>query len=320
MPKAIQLQAYGGLDVLKFVDVPKPEPKSGEVLVRVVAAGINPGEISIREGLLKDMYPIDFPFGEGTDFAGVVEAAGAGAGAFKAGDEVLGWVENRSSHAEYVIAEPAKLVPKPPSLDFYRAGSLLVAGSTAYAAVEAVDLHAGDVVAISGAAGGVGSLAVQLAVRKGARVIGIASDDNAGFLKSVGAEQVAYGDDLEKKLRDLAPSGIDAWIDLFGKGYVELALKLGIVKERIDTIIDFEAAGKYEIKTDGSAQGSSTETLSYLANLIAWGDLLLPIAAIYPFAAIHDAYTELAERKSHGKIVLAMDPAITKPLHPEKSS
>ena len=233
---------------------------------------------------------------------------------------MLGWVENRSSHANYVVAEPAKLVIKPPSLDFYRAGSLLVAGATAVAAVHAVDLTANDVVAISGAAGGVGSLAVQLAVRKGARVIGIASDENERFLKSVGAEQVAYGDDLEQKLRALAPGGIDAWIDLFGKGYVDLAIKLGISKERIDTIIDYEAAGRFKIKTDGSAQASSTETLGMLANLIAYGEIVFPIAAIYPFASLHDAFNELAQRKSHGKIVLAMDASVTQPLYPNKSS
>ena len=315
MSKAVRLDAYGDVDVLKIVDIAKPVAKAGEVVVRAVAAGTNPGEISIREGLLKDMFPMDFPFGQGTDFAGIVDSVATDVGDFKIGDEVLGWVETRSAHAEYVVAEAEQLIVKPPSLDFYRAGSLFVAGTTAFAAVRAVDLKPGDVVAISGAAGGVGSLAVQLAVRAGARVLGIASAGNEPFLHSVGAECIPYGDGLEQRLTAAAPK-LDAWIDLFGGGYVDLAIKLGVTKDRIDTIIDFAAVEKYGVKADGSAQAGDVETLSHLANLIAWGQLLLPIAAIYPFASLHDAYRELAERKAHGKIVLSFDPSITKPLRP----
>jgi NADPH:quinone reductase-like Zn-dependent oxidoreductase len=319
MPKAVQLSAYGGLDQLAIVDVPKPEPAAGEVVVRVVAAGTNPGEISIREGYLKDRYPKAFPFGQGTDFAGLVDAVGAGVTEFAPGDEVLGWSEERSSQAEYVLSSPARLIPKPPSLDWYRAGSLHVAGSTAVAAVRAVALKPGDVVAISGAAGGVGSIAVQLARRTGARVIGIASGENAAFLRSVGVEHVPYGDGLADRLRALAPNGIDAFIDLFGNGYLDLALELGIAPERIDTIIDFATAATIGAKTDGSGAASTREALSTLAKLIAWGEIVMPIAAIYPFAMLKDAYTELARRKSRGKIVLAINPPLTEPLHPPQA-
>jgi len=314
MPKAVQLQAYGGVDRLEIVDLPKPEPKSGEVLVRVVAAGTNPGEISIREGYLKDRYPKDFPFGQGTDFAGRVESLGADVSNISVGDEVLGHVETRSAQAEFVVAPAATVIAKPPALDWYRAGSLFVAGSTATAAVRAVRAGRGDTVAISGAAGGVGSLAVQLALREGARVIGIASAESAAFLRSVGAEHVAYGDGLEQRLREVAPKGLDAMIDLYGQGYVDLAIALGIPKERIKTIIDFAAAEKYGVKADGSAQAADSKTLTELARLGAWGALLLPITAIYPLAFVHDAYRELGKRKAHGKIVLSLDPRITQPL------
>ena len=167
MSKAVRLSAYGGIEQLKIVDVATPEPKDGEVVVHVVAAGTNPGEISIREGYLKDMFPRDFPFGQGTDYAGHVSAIGANVTEFSVGDEVIGWSEQRSSQAEYVVSEPAKFIRKPPTLDWFRAGSLFVAATTAVGAVRAVRLKAGDVVAISGAAGGVGSLAVQLARRAG---------------------------------------------------------------------------------------------------------------------------------------------------------
>jgi NADPH:quinone reductase-like Zn-dependent oxidoreductase len=318
MPKAVQLSAYGGVDQLSIIEVPKPLPAAGEVVVRVVAAGTNPGEISIREGYLKDRWPKAFPFGQGTDFAGRVDAVGAGVTEFAPGDAVLGWSEDRSSQAEYVLSSPERLIPKPPSLDWYRAGSLQVAGTTALAAVRAVALQPGDVVAVSGAAGGVGSIAVQLARRTGARVIGIASDENAAFLQSVGVEHVAYGDGLADRLRAVAPNGIDAFIDLFGSGYLDLALELGITPDRIDTIIDFATAAKIGAKTDGSGAANTREALSTLANLIAWGEIVMPIAAIYPFAQLKDAYIELARRKSRGKIVLAIDPPLTEPLHPPR--
>lgn len=318
MPRIVQLSAYGGIDQLRVVDVPKPEPAAGQVVVRVIAAGTNPGEIAIREGHLKEMFPKDFPFGQGADFAGRVDVVGASVTEFAPGDEVLGWTEQRAAQAEYVAIPPSQLVAKPPSLDWFRAGSLFVVATTAVAAVRAVSLQPGDVVAISGAAGGVGSLAIQLARRAGARVIGIASDESAPFLRSVGVEPIAYGDGLAKRLRALAPQGLGAFIDLFGGGYVELAVTLGVARERIDTIIDFAGAQKHGVKSDGSAAAGTRETLAAVANLVAWGGIVMPLTAIYPFASLHDAYAELALRKTRGKIVLALDSALTEPIRPPK--
>jgi NADPH2:quinone reductase len=251
MPKAVQLSAYGGVDRLGIVDVAKPQPEAGEIVVRVVAAGTNPGEISIREGLFKDVFPMEFPFGQGTDFAGRIDSIGADVTGLAPGDDVLGWTDRRAGQAEYVASSPSRLIPKPPALDWFRAGSLFVVATTAVAAVRAVSLKPGAVVAISGAAGGVGSLAVQIARRAGARVIGIASDENAPFLRSVGIEPVAYGEGLAERLQALTPKGPDAFIDLFGGGYVELAVTLGVPRERINTIIDFAGAEKHGVKTEG---------------------------------------------------------------------
>ena len=316
MAQFVQLSAYGGVDQLQIIDGAKPAPAAGEVVVRVVAAGTNPGEISIREGFLKDMYPKDFPFGQGTDFAGVVDALGAGVSGLAVGDAVLGWSHERTAQREFVVSDPAHLIAKPLALDWFRAGSLFVAGSTAIASVRAVALKPGDVVAVSGAAGGVGSLAVQLARREGARVIGIASDASAPFLHSAGVEAVAYGDGLEDRLRALVPGGVDAFIDLFGDGYIALAVALGVARERINTIIDFAGAQQFGVSTDGSGAVASPEVLAWIANLIAWGEIVMPLSAIYPFAMVRDAYIELARRKAHGKIVLALDPAITAPIRP----
>src|SRR5882724_1966664 len=135
MPRAVRFDAYGDVDVLEVREVERPEPGPGQVLVEAIAAGINPGEIAIRAGLLHDRWPATFPSGEGSDFAGRVVATGAGATGFAAGDEVLGWSDERSSHADYVVVPPEHLTSKPLALDWVRAGGLFVAGVTAFAGV-----------------------------------------------------------------------------------------------------------------------------------------------------------------------------------------
>ena len=192
--KAVRFDQYGGVDVLKVVDAPVPEPGQGEALIKVKAASINPGEAKIREGLLHARWPATFPSGEGSDFAGILTKGGPGVGSVRVGDEVIGFTDKRASHAEYVIAETRNLTPKPAGVSWEVAGSLAVAGSTAYAVVHAVSLKPGDTVAVSAAAGGVGSIAVQLARRAGAKVIGIASPPNHAWLSQHGIEAVAYGE------------------------------------------------------------------------------------------------------------------------------
>ena len=171
--------------------------------------------------------------------------------------------------------------------------------------MHSVDLKAGETVVISAAAGGVGSLAVQLARRIGATVIGLASESNHEWLKGHGIIPVAYGDGVADRIKAAAPGGVDAFVDTHGGGYVELAIALGIATERIDTIADYAAAAKYGVKTDGGAEaGPGAEILAELAGLIAEGQLELAIAKVYPLAQVRDAYTELERRHTRGKIVL----------------
>jgi len=304
MAKAVRFDNYGGTEVLTLADVDIPHPPPGEVLVAVRAAGINPGEASIREGYLDSRWPATFPSGEGTDLAGVVTEVGADVSAFAVGDEVLGWSDRRSSHAEFVVVPEDHLVIKPEALGWEVAGSLFVAGSTAHAAVEAVAAGPADTVAVSAAAGGVGSIVVQLLGIKGAAVVGIASAANHDWLASVGAVPVAYGDGLVDRIRAAAPSGVDAFIDTFGGEYVQLAVELGVDPDRIDTIIAFEAAEAVGAKAVGSAGAASTEVLAELADLAASGRLVVPIAATYPLGEVREAYTELERRHTRGKIVL----------------
>jgi len=179
-----------------------------------------------------------------------------------------------------------------------------VAGTTAYAAVRSVALSAGDTVVVSGAAGGVGSIAVQLARNAGAKVIGLAGDANHKWLIDHGVIPVTYGDGVEDRIRAASGGKVDAFVDTFGGGYVELALKLGVARNRIDTIIDFAAAAKYSVKTEGNYEGATADVLAELAGLLAAGRLEIPIAKVYPLADVRDAYRELEQRHTRGKIVL----------------
>ena len=287
--KAVRFDQYGGIDVLKVVDVPQPVPGAGQVLVQVKAAGINPGEAKIRDGLLHARWPATFPSGQGSDLAGIVAETGAGVTGVSAGDEVIGWTDNRASQAEYVVVEEQHLTAKPAGVSWEAAGALFVAGATAYAAVRAVSLTEGDTVVVAGAAGGVGVLAVQLARRAGATVIGLASETHHSWLAGHGVIPVTYGDGVADRIRQAAGQ-VDAFIDTFGAGYVELALELGVEPSRVDTIANFEAVAKFGVKAEGNAAGASASVLAELAGLIAAGQLEVPIAAAFPLERVQDAY------------------------------
>ncbi len=304
MPKAVRFDEYGGIDVLHVVEVDRPVPGAGQVLVRVKAASINPGEGKIRQGLLAQRWPATFPSGEGSDLAGVVAELGADVTGFAVGDEVFGYTDNRSSHAELAVVEAGNLARKPAGVSWEAAGSLFVAGCTAYAMVRAVAAGPGDTVVVSGAAGGVGSIAVQLAGLAGAAVIGLASEPNHEWLAAHGVTPVTYGDGVADRIRAAAGGQVSAFLDTFGGGYVELALELGVSPERIDTIADFAAREKYGVKMDGSAAGASAETLTELARLVDEGRLEIPIANVYPLDKVKDAYRELEQGHTRGKIVL----------------
>jgi NADPH:quinone reductase-like Zn-dependent oxidoreductase len=303
--RAVRFGRYGGIGELEVVEVPRPEAAPGRAVVQVVAAAINPGEASIRAGLLHERWPAHFPEGEGSDLAGVVTAVGQGVTSVSAGAEVIGWTDERASHAEAVSVPAVHLVPKPAGVSWEVAGSLFVAGVTAWATVRSAGVKPGDTVAVSAAAGGVGSIAVQLARRAGATVIGIAGPASADWLTSVGVTPAAYGEGLADRLLASAGAGIDAFIDCFGGGYVELAVQLGVPADRIETIIDWQAAQQAGTKMEGlAAVEDPAAVLSELAALIAPGELTVPIARTYPLEQVRDAYAELEQRHTRGKIVL----------------
>jgi NADPH:quinone reductase-like Zn-dependent oxidoreductase len=295
--RAVRFDEYGDVDVLDVREVDDAVAGPGEVLVEVRAAGINPGEIAIRNGSLHERWPATFPSGEGTDFAGVVRPTG---------DEVLGWTENRASHAELVAVPADQLTAKPPALSWEVAGALFVASMAGLAGVQAVDPQPGDTVVVSAAAGGVGSVSSQLARRTGATVIGLAGEANHDWLRARDIVPVTYGDGQDERIREAANGRVDAFIDTFGGGYVDLAMALGVAPDRINTIIDYEAVQRLGVKGVGTHAIGTAALLAEMAQLAADGELEIPIAATYPLDDVRDAYRELSARHTRGKIVLMM--------------
>ncbi len=304
MPRAVQFDEYGGLDVLTVREVELRALGREDVRVEVKAAGINPGEASIRKGLLEAKWPSTFPSGEGSDLAGVVKEIGIDVEGFAPGDEVLGWSEERSSHAEEVVVPADQLVRKPAGLDWPEAGALYVVGVTAFAAVRAVDVAEGDTVVVSAAAGGVGTITVQLLRVAGANVVGLASADHHDWLRAKGVTPVTYGEGAMQRILEATPDGIDAFIDLYGPEYVDLAVQLGVPAEKIETIIAFERAGEIGAKAEGSSTASTPEILGEMAELVAAGKIEVPIAASYPLEEVREAFEQLEDRHTLGKIVL----------------
>lgn len=305
--RVVKYDKFGGIDLLHVDEVPVPLPQGNDVLLKVKATGINPAETKIRQGLMAKNWPSTFPSGQGSDFAGIVESVGDGVKNFKAGDEVIGFSDHRSSQADYVAVDASHLVRKPAHVSWEQAGSLYTVGTTAYSAIKAVALKKGETLVVSSAAGGVGSIVLQLAHNIGARVIGLASENNHDWIVKHGGIPVSYGEGMAARIKAAAAkSKIDAFIDTHGQGYVDLAISLGIKPERIDTIVDFAAAEKYHVKTDGSlaVAGATANILGDLANLIDKGQLEIPIAKVYNLNDVRDAYQELEQHHTHGKIVL----------------
>lgn len=303
---AVRIPRFGDSSVLELVQVPEPEPGSGEVMVAVRFAGINPGEIPIREG----RFSGEPPFGQGSDFAGEIVGIGEGVTGWHIGSDVIGMSDQRSAQADYVVLPADRVIPKPAGLGWDVAGALYVAGTTAVAAVDTVAPRPGETVVVAGAAGGVGVLAAQLAARAGARVIGTASESNHEALRGLGIEPVAYGDGVQGRIRLLASDGVDAFIDTHGLGNVDLALDLGVDPGRVETIAD-PAAGSRGVHTVGmSSVADPAAAVALVAQLLTEGEIALPIKARYPIDEVATAYARLAERHGLGKIVLQVGTGI----------
>ncbi|MBB4684689.1 NADP-dependent oxidoreductase [Amycolatopsis jiangsuensis] len=318
--KAVRFDHYGDVDVLDVREVDDPVAAAGQVVVRVRAAAVNPGDGYVREGLAEEAWALrarlsgrdsdvpqwsmTFPVGQGMELAGEIAAVGDGVEGWHLGDHVLGGSASRTSHAELAAVPADHLVAKPAALSWEVAGSMFVAPMAALASIEAVSPGPGETVVVSGAAGAVGLVAVQLARRSGAAVIGLTRETNHAWMREHGVTPVTYGDGQAARIRSAAGNRIDAFIDTYGAGYVDLAHELGVPAQRINTVVDFQAGLDGRAGIAGTNDAGGAAGLQRLTDLVAAGELDIPVAATYPLTDVREACRRLAERRTRGKIVL----------------
>jgi NADPH:quinone reductase-like Zn-dependent oxidoreductase len=302
MSHAVRYHRSGGPDVLEVDEVPTPEPGAGEVLVEVFAAGLSPVDSAVRAGTNPDRWPVAFPAVVGRELAGVVIATGHGVTGFGRGDEVMGFVDG-GAQATHVVVPERQLVRKPAGLSWEVAGSLHIAGTTAWLAVEGLRLGPDDVVVITAAAGGVGCLAAQFARLHGATVVGTSADARFDFLRQFGVIPLAYGEKLAERVREaVGDRPVSAFLDFLG-GEAAVAVELGVPGPRILTTMDWNAVTEHgAIRIDA---GDVVE-LARVAKLVADRRVRLPIADVFALADVGDAYRALDRREAPGKIVLGM--------------
>lgn len=304
MSRFVRYEKFGGPEVLEVVDVEPPHPGPGQVRVRMLAAGLNAVDFKVfHGGPAAEAYGAALPSGVGNDFAGVIDEVGDGVTDWSAGDQVLGGARNFAL-ADFVVVDASDaLIRKPDGLTVEVAGALAIVGCTAWASVAAIQPTDADTVLISAAAGGVGVLAAQLALRSGATVIGTAGESNQDFLQSLGVVPVVYGDGLADRIRLAAPNGVTAALDNHGAESVKLALELGVQSERINSIASRGIAG---IQSVGGADAGLDE-LAQIAHLLADDEIVLPIDSVFPLERVGEAYERLEAGHLRGKIVVVTE-------------
>lgn len=304
MPRAVRFSRYGGPEVLEIVDVPDLHPGPGEVRIAVRAAAVNPFDWKVRRGYMAGGAAApDEPQGLGSDLAGIVDEVGSGVTAFAVGDEVLGSASS-PAYAEQALANASDLVRRPAGVPWPVAGGLSVTGRTAYRTLKQLHVAEGETLLVHGAAGGVGFVAVQLAVAWGLRVVGTASERNHERLRSVGAIPVTYGDGLEDRVRAVAPEGVDAVLDTTGHGVLELSVRLAGGPDRVLTIADGAAAEHGVRFSSGDEEVDMADARAELVAMIAAGRLDVPVARTVPMTEVADAHRESESGHADGKIVL----------------
>ncbi|MFI5803790.1 NADP-dependent oxidoreductase [Streptomyces sp. NPDC051561] len=304
--KAISYSAYGSPDALEYGERPMPKLGPDSVLVKVRAASVNPVDWKVLGGYLDPALDAVFPVVPGWDVAGVVEQAGASVSEFAPGDEVIGYVRedfvSRGTFAEYVAAPIRTLARKPAGVSFEEAAGLPLAGLTAYQALNrSLKVQPGETVLVHAAAGGVGSLAVQIARAQGVKVIGTASERNHEYLRSLGATPVTYGDGLAERVRELAPEGVDAVLDLVGGDALQMSPEVLAKGGRLASIADGavkELGGDYVFVRPDSAD------LTALTELVEAGEIKVEVAAVYPLQKAADAFRDSIGGHTRGKIAI----------------
>jgi NADPH:quinone reductase-like Zn-dependent oxidoreductase len=306
--RAVQFSAYGPPSVVEVADVAAPHAGPGEIRVAVRTSAISPGEIRLRSGELRDVVPVKFPFRTGFDAAGVVDEIGSGVTGVELGDPVFGMAPAATRGANADFAVLAAWAPKPEAWSWAEAGGAAGAVETATRVLDRLAVRAGQTVLVQGAAGGTGTVAVQFATARGARVIGTASEGNHEFLRSLGAEPTTYGPGLADRVRALAPSGVDAVVDCAGGALPDLVALTGD-PARVVTIADFTAAAHGVHFSHGAPATAGADPLPLHAlllavTLVAEGRLRIPVAATFPLGEVAAAHELSESRHARGKIVL----------------
>jgi NADPH:quinone reductase-like Zn-dependent oxidoreductase len=296
--KAVQFSRFGGPEVLEIVDLPDPHPGPGQVRIAVRAAGVNASDWKKREGLMDP----DLPQTLGYEAAGVVDELGAGVTDAAVGDRVFGLSAAGAAQAELTVL--SFYAPIPPSLDFAAAAALPAAVETAWRALDQLGVGSGSTLLINGASGSVGSAAVQLAVARGARVIGTASPANHDYLRSLGAGPVAYGEGMAERVRALAPGGVDLALDVAGSGVLPELIELADGAGDVITVADFAGAQEFGVRFSRGDDGRALHALAEIGPLIEAGRFSLPVARTFPLAAVAEAQQVSEHGHARGKIVL----------------
>jgi NADPH:quinone reductase-like Zn-dependent oxidoreductase len=306
MLKAVRFSQFGGPEVLEIVDLPDPHPGPGQVRIAVRAAGVNPSDWKKRQGLMDAELPQTL----GYEAAGVVDELGEGVADVAVGDRVFGFSAEGAAQAELAVL--SYYAPIPPSLDFPAAAALPAAIETATRALDQLasggNSGSGGTLLINGASGSVGSAAVQLAVMRGARVIGTASPANHTYLRSLGAEPVGYGEGLVGRVRALSPDGVDLALDVAGSGVLPELIELAGGPEHVVTIADFAGAQEHGVRFSSGDAGRAVHALAEIGELISSGRFSLPVAQTFPLAEVAAAHRVSEDGHVRGKLVLVVGP------------
>jgi NADPH:quinone reductase-like Zn-dependent oxidoreductase len=298
MMKAVRFSQFGGPEVLDIVDLPEPHPGPGQIRIAVRAAGVNPSDWKKRKGLMDG----ELPQTVGHEAAGVVDELGAGVADVAVGDRVSGFSAQGAAQAELAVL--SYYAPIPPSLDFPGAAALPAAIETATRALDQLGVGNGSTLLVNGASGSVGSAAVQLAIARGARVIGTASPANHDYLRSLGAEPVAYGEGLAGRVRALAPGGVDVALDVAGSGILPELIELGGGAGHVVTLADFAGAREHGVRFSSGDAGRAVHALGEIGELIESGRFALPVAQTFPLAEVAQAHRVSEQGHVRGKLVL----------------
>lgn len=296
--RAVRFSRFGGPEVLEIVELPDPHPGPGQVRIAVRAAGVNPSDWKKRRGLMDEELPQTL----GYEAAGIVDELGEGARGVAVGDRVFGFSTEGAAQAELAVL--SYWAPVPPALDFPGAAALPAAIERAPRALDQLDVGSGATLLVNGASGGVGSAAVQLAMVRGARVIGTAGPANHEYLRALGAEPVAYGEGLLDRVRALAPDSVDLALDVAGSSVLPELIELAGGPEHVVTIADLAGAQEHGVVFSRGDTGRAVHVLGEIGALIESGRFSLPVAQTFPLAEVAEAHRLSENGHARGKLVL----------------